>query len=94
MGVAFRNIQFVCGLAPAVTLQGAAGMDLKVNLGETPFQFQPPDSEYQSVQQWIVEHRPMLAAPSAAALASIPPPSAMLRRGVSTVRTLAPVSAR
>jgi len=56
MGVAFSNVKITGGLSPGFTAN--PGVDILVNFGATPLRHRPPDSEYQPVQDWIVEHAP------------------------------------
>jgi hypothetical protein len=56
MGVAARNMEFVAGLAPGITLNPCS---LRINLGETNFKFPPPQG-YESVHTWLVNNNPFV----------------------------------
>ena len=98
MGVAYKNAKITGGLSPGFTAN--PGVDILVNFGATPLRYKPPDSEYQPVQDWIVEHAPgrhqsnVTAGPGVLADVDIansilPGPSPLLRM-TSRMRTRTP----
>ena len=89
MGLCFSNFQYTAGIVPALTLQRFA---CTANWGQTKLRFPPPDADYRSVWEWIVDHRPSLGASGAGASGAgapaLPPASApIMARGVSTTYT-------
>ena len=88
MGQAFVNFQYTAGVVPALTLQR---FGCTVNWGRDRLRHRGPTPEYRSVWQWLVEHKPSLAA-GARSAASMPPAGGVpLMRGVSTAYTAAPL---